>query len=306
MWGLQPARRYPDHPPHNRSRHRSPPDHTSGSSRRHAPDLAQPAGHDGFPLAPPVGFEPTTVRLKACCSKGSSSLVRGLMIVTAMRPSEVVMLRVDALTLPEGDWGRIEVTEADIDFDVSGETKTGERSVPIPPVLVGILRAWIDEHDLTNDDLIFRTRGDRRPTQSNWARALKRALADVGHPTDPGLRPPPLRRHHLARRRRPPRRGRPPHGPQRPDPRQHVRRRPPRRRRGRQRENRGCAWAGAARHADRTRSSSDATPRCPLDASDVGHVHLVGAERPVTNVGPLVPPIGHAPKRGAHFVGGRR
>lgn len=99
-----------------------------------------------------------------------------------LRPSEVVMLRVDALTLPEDDWGRIEVTEADVDFDVAGETKTGERSVPIPPVLVDILRAWIDEHDLSGDDLIFRTRGDRRPTQSNWARALKRALADVGHP----------------------------------------------------------------------------------------------------------------------------
>ena len=99
-----------------------------------------------------------------------------------LRPSEVVMLRVSALTLPIDEWGRIEVTEADIDFDVSGETKTGDRSVPIPPVLVSILRSWIEDNALDEEDLLFRTRNDRRPTQSNWARALKRALAEVGHP----------------------------------------------------------------------------------------------------------------------------
>ena len=53
-----------------------------------------------------------------------------------LRPSEVVMLRPSALTLPAEGWGRIDVVEADIDFDVSGEPKTGPRSVPIPPALV--------------------------------------------------------------------------------------------------------------------------------------------------------------------------
>lgn len=99
-----------------------------------------------------------------------------------LRPSEIVMLRVRSLDLPAEGWGRIEVTEADIDFDVAGEPKTGERSVPIPAVLVERLRAWIEAKGLEGDDLLFRTRGDQRPSQSNWARALRRALAEVGHP----------------------------------------------------------------------------------------------------------------------------
>lgn len=100
-----------------------------------------------------------------------------------LRPSEVVMLRPRVLDLPGAGWGRIDVREADVDVDESGEPKTGPRSVPIPPVLVAILREWLDEHpDFATDDLIFRTRSGKRPTQSNWGRAWKRALATVGHP----------------------------------------------------------------------------------------------------------------------------
>ena len=36
-----------------------------------------------------------------------------------LRPSEVVMLRPRALHLPVDGWGRIDVVEADIDFDVA-------------------------------------------------------------------------------------------------------------------------------------------------------------------------------------------
>jgi integrase len=99
-----------------------------------------------------------------------------------LRPSEIVMLRVRSLDLPADGWGRIEVTEADIDFDVAGEPKTGERSVPIPAVLVERLHGWIEAKGLEGDDLLFRTRGDQRPSQSNWARSLRRALVQVGHP----------------------------------------------------------------------------------------------------------------------------
>jgi integrase len=52
--------------------------------------------------------------------------------------------------------------------------------VPIPPELATLLRAWIDEHGLGPDDLLFRTRNRKRPTQSNWGRALKRARRKVG------------------------------------------------------------------------------------------------------------------------------
>jgi integrase len=57
-----------------------------------------------------------------------------------LRPSEVVMLRVHSTQLPAEGWGRVDVTEADIPFDEPGEPKTEPRSVPIPPVLVAILR----------------------------------------------------------------------------------------------------------------------------------------------------------------------
>jgi integrase len=98
-----------------------------------------------------------------------------------LRPSEVIMLRPSALALPERGWGRIEVREADISFDESGEPKMGPRSVPIPPVLVGMLREWLVSRPVSAGELIFRTRKGTRPTNSNWLRTWHRALADVGH-----------------------------------------------------------------------------------------------------------------------------
>jgi integrase len=99
-----------------------------------------------------------------------------------LRPSEVVMLRPRALHLPATEWGSIEVVEADIDWDEPGEPKTDDRTVPIPPRLVELLRSWIAEHSFGNDDLLFRTRNDRRPAPSNWSRAIHRAYRAVGHP----------------------------------------------------------------------------------------------------------------------------
>jgi integrase len=52
--------------------------------------------------------------------------------------------------------------------------------VPIPPELVTILRRWIDDHEIRPDRLLFRTRNDRRPTQSNWGRCLKRGCRNSG------------------------------------------------------------------------------------------------------------------------------
>lgn len=99
-----------------------------------------------------------------------------------LRPSEVVMLRGRSLSLSQDGWGAIAVTEADVDFDEPGEPKTGERTVPIPPVLVAMLRDWVRDNGLTDDHLLFRTRNGNRPTPSNWSRALKRAYTTVGHP----------------------------------------------------------------------------------------------------------------------------
>ena len=99
-----------------------------------------------------------------------------------LRPSEVVMLRLRSLELPTAGWGRIDVTEADVSHDEPGEPKTGPRSVPIPPVLVGELKNWIASHKFATSDLIFRTRNDKRPTASNWSRCWHRALRAIGQP----------------------------------------------------------------------------------------------------------------------------
>ena len=98
-----------------------------------------------------------------------------------LRPSEVVMLRPRALTLPTEGWGRIEVAEADIDFDVPGDPKTGRRTVPIPADLVTMLSAWLEDHTFADDELVFRSRTGRRPLESTWGRAWRLALAKVGH-----------------------------------------------------------------------------------------------------------------------------
>lgn len=100
-----------------------------------------------------------------------------------LRPSEAVMLRRRSLRLPaDGSWGRIDVTEADVGDGLSGEPKTGPRSVPIPPVLVDQLRRWVAGLALEPDDLLFRSRTGRRPSASNWNRAWHRALRAVDAP----------------------------------------------------------------------------------------------------------------------------
>jgi integrase len=73
------------------------------------------------------------------------------------------------------------VVDADISFDEPGEPKTGQRSVPIPEVLVAMLREWIETKQIGEHELLFRTPTDRRPTPSNWARTWQRALRQTGH-----------------------------------------------------------------------------------------------------------------------------
>jgi integrase len=107
-------------------------------------------------------------------------LMTAVVYYAGLRPSEVIMLRPRALTLPATGWGRLDVVEADISFDEPGEPKTGHRSVPIPPVLVDMLSTWEDERGLDPDDLLFRTRTGGLPTRSNWSRAWQRALRQTG------------------------------------------------------------------------------------------------------------------------------
>ena len=113
-----------------------------GRSRRKAARVRR--GVDVRRLPDPV----TMVRvMEAIPSHQPASRMYQVMVAVmyygGLRPSEVIMLRPSALRLPDEGWGRIDVVEADISFDEPGEPKTGERSVPIPEVLVRMLREWI-------------------------------------------------------------------------------------------------------------------------------------------------------------------
>ena len=51
----------------------------------------------------------------------------------------------------------------------------------IPDELVSTFRDRIDTKQIGDHELLFRTRTDRRPTHSNWARTWQRALRQSGH-----------------------------------------------------------------------------------------------------------------------------
>jgi integrase len=131
--------------------------------------------------------DPTTMRraIDAMTNQQYGSRVYRVMTAVAyyagLRPSEVVMLRRRSVDLPVEGWGRVDVTQADIAWDVPGEPKTGRRRVPIPPDLVDILREWVTEADVNDpDQLLFRTERGTRPSTSNWGRSWRRALASIG------------------------------------------------------------------------------------------------------------------------------
>ncbi|HEX8781646.1 MAG TPA: site-specific integrase, partial [Nocardioides sp.] len=153
---------------------------TKAQARRKA--VRKKRGVDIRSLPDPITMD---AAIDAMANDKPGSLVYQAMTAVAyyagLRPSEVVMLRVRALDLPPTGWGRISVTEADDGEDNGGEPKTGDRIVPIPPVLVDRLRSWTDDRALRRDDLLFRTARGTRPNQQNWNRAWKRALALVGH-----------------------------------------------------------------------------------------------------------------------------
>ena len=102
-----------------------------------------------------------------------------------LRPSEARALSVSNLTLPKKGWGRARIREAVQDAgsrwtaesELIGKPKTGLRDVPIPPVLVQILRDWIG--DRTNGYLV-ETRTGRPVHLSNLERSFRRVCDEMG------------------------------------------------------------------------------------------------------------------------------
>lgn len=158
------------------------PRRTRSASRRKA--LRKSQGVDIRSLPSPETMDDA---IASMANDHPGSLVYQAMTAVAyysgLRPSEVVMLRVRSLDLPDIGWGRIAVTEADDGTGHPGEPKTGRRDVPIPPLLVRRLSQWVADRGLrSHDAFLFRTDGGSRPNQQNWNRAWKLALEKVGHP----------------------------------------------------------------------------------------------------------------------------
>ncbi len=126
----------------------------------------------------------------------------GCMYYAAMRPEEVSVLSVDQCTLPEAGWGRLDLSGARPQVG-SGWTDDGKpyeerglkhrarrtvRRVPIPPVLVALLRQHIEQFGTGDDGRLFRAaRGGPVRSQEYgtvWKEARRRALtpAQVASP----------------------------------------------------------------------------------------------------------------------------
>jgi integrase len=129
----------------------------------------------------------------------------------ALRPSEAVMLREADLHLPKTGWGRIVLSasasragrawtdegtarqERGLKHRADNETRT----IPIPPVLVGLLRAHIKRFGTTLDGRVFQTArgGILQDSGYNevWDEARREALTPAQYRSPLGRRPYDLR-----------------------------------------------------------------------------------------------------------------
>lgn len=119
-----------------------------------------------------------------------------------LRPSEAASLVLDECTLPKQGWGLLEFSEissaAGRDWTDDGEVhqaskpKGGPRNairrVPIPPVLVAMIREHVQEHGTGPDGRLFRTyKGGRYLPSTLWhvlqkGRKLAFSQAQVASP----------------------------------------------------------------------------------------------------------------------------
>jgi integrase len=108
-----------------------------------------------------------------------------------LRPSEAIDLNVADCTLPGKGWGRIDLhsslPRAGTEWTSNGASRERRglkhradnetRPIPIPPVLVAILRAHIERHGTGPDGRIFRTARGNPLNDTGYTRVWKRARA---------------------------------------------------------------------------------------------------------------------------------
>ncbi|MFF9556400.1 tyrosine-type recombinase/integrase [Streptomyces albus] len=91
---------------------------------------------------------------------------------TALSPGEAASVRVEDVTLPDGEFGEVLV-------------RAGERrKVPVSPDVVGVLRRWIDEAGLEAEDLLFPAERGGPLASSQYKRAWRRARQAVLSPDE--------------------------------------------------------------------------------------------------------------------------
>jgi integrase len=128
-----------------------------------------------------------------------------------LRPSEAVMLKEADCRLPSRGWGRLDLTasaaRAGKDWTDDGTARQARglkhraqhetRSIPVPPVLVRLLRAHLKRYGTTPDGRIFRTvRGgliQDSAYSAVWADARAAALTPAQHASPLARRPYDLR-----------------------------------------------------------------------------------------------------------------
>ena len=148
------------------------------SSRVTAPPLVVPTEDDvRAMLAVMPSHQPASWRYQAMSYTAAWA---------GLRPQECVALEREDVDLPESGWGTARVATAwngcgalwgKPSEDV-GPVKTFYREVPLTPELVTVLHDWVARMGITTGPL-FRTDNGKRPTQSNWNRALRRACASA-------------------------------------------------------------------------------------------------------------------------------
>jgi integrase len=107
-----------------------------------------------------------------------------------LRPSEARALRIEHCDLPKKGWGKARIREAiqdagsrwTADSEMVGTPKTGSRDVPIPPLLVDIIREWIGDR---TEGLIVQTKSNRPVGLSNLDRAMRRVSDGMDHTWSP-------------------------------------------------------------------------------------------------------------------------
>ena len=117
----------------------------------------------------------------------------GCMYYGMLRPSEAVSLLLDECTLPDQGWGLLEFSEissaAGRDWTDNGEVheasrpkggpRNAVRRVPIPPVLVTMLREHVQEHGTAPDGRLFQSyRGGIYQPSTLW-QVLQKARKQV-------------------------------------------------------------------------------------------------------------------------------